>query len=149
MIGPERETMAGLRTGAVYESTLRIRRVSDLFAVPDADPLTEDYQEYCSEAGLEFLAGAVAAQRGLPEVRLTVELPETAITPDLPERLRAGVRRWCRSREVVLRHERLALRWRGLREFAQGVGALFVFQVIARSSRPPATTSCSSPWPTP
>ena len=95
--------------------TLEYKDIGWLFKQPDVSPFSEDFQEYSTTAGLEYLCNEVYANPSLKRVEATVLLPPERITPDLEQRTREAVRRYCLARIRETGQDERALRWRALR----------------------------------
>jgi len=126
-------------TGGI-ELTFALGQPADLFAAPDTDPFSPDYDP---EPVVEKLIGDVGAitlaQRR--RCRLVFMLPADGGHPDGESTIPAALARHCRARIAQLRNERELLRHIGWRELWMGLGllalCLMLSSAISGSALPP------------
>ena len=75
----------------IYETTLYLDTIEQFFSKPDLSPLSEQYREYSSTSGIEYLAKELYAQPKIKEVRVTIVLPADMIAADLEQKTKAAV----------------------------------------------------------
>jgi hypothetical protein len=74
---------------------------------PSVSPFSDDFHDYSTTSGLEFIANELRANSSLKRVETTILLPPEQITPDLEGRTREAVRRYCRARSHTLGQDRV------------------------------------------
>ena len=110
----------------VLHLTLKYADINSLFEKPDVSPFSEDFLEYGTVPGVEYIYNELQANPTLKRVETTIVLPPEKITPDLERRTREAIRRYCVARSWEVGQSERALRWRALRALAI---ALFLFVV--------------------
>jgi hypothetical protein len=112
----------------VLRLTLRYADINSLFEKPDVSPFSEDFLEYGTVPGVEYIYNELQANPRLKRVETTIVLPPERITPDLERSTREAIRRYCLARSWEVGQSERALRWRSLR--ALGF-ALVLFVIYA------------------
>jgi hypothetical protein len=82
----------------VLRLTLRYANIDSLFEKPDVSPFSEDFLEYGTVPGVEYIYRELQANPRLRRVETTIVLPPEQITPDLEQSTREAVRRYCLAR---------------------------------------------------
>ena len=113
----------------VLRVTLRYKNLDSLFTRPDVSPFSEDFEEYGTMPGIEYIYNELQANPALRRVETTVVLPREQITPDLEHETREAVRRYCTARSWEVGQSERALRWRAFRALAVAL-VLFVVYVF-------------------
>jgi hypothetical protein len=114
----------------VLRLTLRYADINSLFEKPDVSPFSEDFLEYGTVPGVEYIYNELQANPTLKRVETTIVLPPEKITPDLERRTREAIRRYyCVARSWEVGQSERALRWRALRALAVAL-VLFVVYVL-------------------
>lgn len=67
----------------VLRLTLRYADINALFEKPDVSPFSEDFLEYGTVPGVEYIYNELQANPALKRVETTIVLPAEQITPDL------------------------------------------------------------------
>ena len=80
--------------------TLRYADINSLFEKPDDSPFSEDFLEYGTVAGVEYIYNESQANPALKRVETTIVLPREQITPDLERSTREALRRYCLASAV-------------------------------------------------
>jgi hypothetical protein len=111
----------------VFRVTLEYRDINWLFSQPDVSPFSEDFHEYSTTSGIEFICNELYANPSLKRVEATILLPPEQITPTLEQRTREATRRYCLARSREMRQDERALRWRALRALTFAVGFFIVW----------------------
>src|SRR5262245_4407414 len=104
--------------------TVPLRRLEDLFAAPDLDPLTPDYARYANKAGVDEIAGVLHVERPVADVRTTIELPADAVDSSAQHLATNALRRYCRVRIADLEQDLRLIRRYGT--WALAIGAVVV-----------------------
>ena len=113
----------------VFRVTLRYGNINSLFEKPDISPYSEDFQEYGTVPGIEYIYNELQANPALKRVETTIMLPPEQITPDLEKSTREAVRRYCLARSEEVAQSERALRWRAYRALTIAL-LLFVIYVF-------------------
>jgi hypothetical protein len=113
----------------VLRLTLKYADINSLFEKPDVSPFSEDFLEYGTVPGVEYIYNELQANPRLRRVETTVVLPPAQITPDLEQNTREAIRRYCLARSWEVGQSERALRWRALRALAVAL-VLFVVYVL-------------------
>jgi hypothetical protein len=116
---------------AVYNVTLRLGDIRELFGKPEIDPFSERFADHSHTSGIEFIADELYSSPSLKSVHATVILPPDTLEPDLEQRTRAAIRRYCRSRLVEKGQAIRAAQGRIGRSFLVAIVALFVLNGMA------------------
>ena len=111
----------------IYETTLYLGTIEEFFSKPDLSPLSEQYREYSSTSGIEYLAKELYAQPRIKEVRVTIVLPADMIAADLEQKTKAAVERYCRARVKALEQEMQGLRKRAVGSTVMAIVSLVIF----------------------
>jgi hypothetical protein len=82
----------------VLRLTLRYANIDSLFEKPDVSPFSEDFLEYGTVPGVEYIYNELLANPRLKRVQTTIVLPPEQITPDLEWRTREAIQRYCVAR---------------------------------------------------
>src|SRR3954463_700499 len=104
----------------VLRVTLEYTDINWLFSQPDVSPFSENFHEYSTTPGIEFICNELYANPSLKKVEATILLPPDEITSDLEQQTREAIRRYCLARSQEMRQDERALRWRALRALACG-----------------------------
>lgn len=113
----------------VLRLTLRYADINSLFEKPDVSPFSEDFLEYGTVPGVEYIYNELQANPALKRVETTVVLPPEQITPDLERSTSEAIRRYCLARSWEVGQSERALRWRAFRALAVAL-VLFVIYVL-------------------
>jgi hypothetical protein len=113
----------------VLRLTLRYANINSLFEVPDVSPFSEDFLEYGTVPGVEYVYNELQANPRLKRVETTIVLPREQITQDLERSTSEAVERYCLARSWEVGQSERALRWRALRALAVAL-VLFVVYVL-------------------
>ena len=113
----------------VFRVTLRYGNINSLFEKPDVSPFSEDFLEYGTVPGVEYIYNELQANPALRHVETTIVLPPEQITPDLEKSTKEAVRRYCLARSWEVGQTERALRWRAFRALAVAL-LLFVVYVF-------------------
>ena len=113
----------------VFRVTLHYGNINSLFDKPDISPYSEDFQEYGTVPGIEYIYNELQANPALKRVETTIVLPPEQITPDLEKSTRDAVRRFCLARSEEVAQSERALRWRAYRALVVAL-VLFVVYVL-------------------
>jgi hypothetical protein len=113
----------------VLRLTLKYADISSLFEKPGVSPFSEDFLEYGTVPGVEYIYNELQANPRLKRVETTIVLPREQITPDLEQNTREAVRRYCLARSWEVGQSERALRWRAFRALAVAL-VLFVIYVL-------------------
>jgi hypothetical protein len=113
----------------VLRLTLRYTDINSLFEKPDVSPFSEDFLEYGTVPGVEYIYNELQANPALKRVETTIVLPPEQITPDLERSTREAIRRYCLARSWEVGQSERALRWRAFRALAVAL-VLFVIYVL-------------------
>ncbi len=113
----------------VLRVTLRYAEIDSLFERPKVSPFSEDYHEYSTLAGIEYIYNELHANPSLKRVETTILLPPEKVTPNLEQRTREAIRRYCLAAAREVRQNERALRWRAWRALAIAL-LLFVGYVL-------------------
>jgi hypothetical protein len=86
----------------VLRVTLEYTDINSLFNQPDVSPFSENFHEYSTTPGVEYIYNELHANSSLKKVEATILLPPEQITPTLEQRTREAIRRYClaRAREM-------------------------------------------------
>jgi hypothetical protein len=112
------------------ELTLPLRSVEHLFAAPELDPFSPEYEMYGEKPGIETIAGVLHAEQGVRHVQAILELPPDTIDAGLERRVAEAIARYCRVKIGELDIELLRLRRYGIRALAIGLVAVLVLNTI-------------------
>jgi hypothetical protein len=113
----------------VLQVTLEYTDINSLFNQPDVSPLSENFREYHTTSGIEYICNELHASPLLKRVETTILLPPEQITPTLEQRTREAIRRYCLARNREVSQNERVLRRRALRALAFAV-VVFVAYVI-------------------
>jgi hypothetical protein len=113
----------------VLRLTLRYANINSLFEKPNVSPFSEDFLEYGTVPGVEYIYNELQANPALKRVETTVVLPPEQITPDLERSTGEAIRRYCLARSWEVGQSERALRWRAFRALAVAL-VLFVIYVL-------------------
>jgi hypothetical protein len=113
----------------VLHLTLKYADINSLFEKPDVSPFSEDFLEYGTVPGVEYIYNELLANPRLKRVETTVVLPPEQITPDLERSTSEAIRRYCLARSWEVGQSERALRWRAFRALAVAL-VLFVVYVL-------------------
>ena len=113
----------------VLRLTLRYANINSLFEKPDVSPFSEDFLEYGTVPGVEYIYNELQANPRRKGVETTVVLPPEQITTDLERSTREAIRRYCLARSWEVGQSERALRWRAFRALAVAL-VLFVIYVL-------------------
>jgi hypothetical protein len=111
----------------LFRVTLRYRDINELFRPPDVSPFSEEFREYSTTSGIEYIANELYANSSLKRVAATVLLPPDQIRPGLEQETRQAIRRYCLAMSHEMEQEERALRWRSWRALALAFVALLIF----------------------
>ena len=114
----------------VLRLTLRYANINSLFEKPDVSPFSEDFLEYGTVPGVEYIYNELQANPRLKRVETTVVLPREQITPDLERSTSEAIRRYCLARSWEVGQSERALRYRAFRALAFAL-VLYVVYVVA------------------
>ena len=106
------------------ELTLPLRSVEHLFAAPELDPFSSDYEVYGEKPGIETIAGVLHAEQGVRRVETILELSPDMIDAGLERRVGEAIARYCRVKIAELDLELLRIRRYGIRALAIGLVGL-------------------------
>jgi hypothetical protein len=113
------------------ELTLPLRSVEHLFAAPELDPFSSDYEVYGEKPGIETIAGVLHAEQGVRRVETILELPPDMIDAGLERRVDEAIARYCRVKIAELDLELLRIRRYGIRALAIGLVAVLALTTLA------------------
>jgi hypothetical protein len=114
------------------ELTLPLRRIDHLFAAPDLDPFSPDYETYGEKPGIETIADVLHAEQGVRQVDTTLELPPDAIDGALERQVSEAIARYCRVKIAELDLELLRIKRYGIRALLIGLVAILVLNALTR-----------------
>ena len=117
-----------MKRNQIYETTLYLGTIEEFFSKPDLSPLSEQYREYSSTSGIEYLAKELYAQPRIKEVRVTIVLPADMIAADLEQKTKAAVVRYCRARVKALEQEMQGLRKRAVGATVMAMVSLYLWR---------------------
>lgn len=121
--------MAG---STIYETTLRLSTLDDLFEAPKLSPFSTDYGLHSGGPALDFIADEIYANSSYRQVRTVFEVPATELERVGDADLGAAIERWADTKRHAIEHDIDATNWRGIRWLAVG---LIAFVVLIASSR--------------
>ncbi len=110
--------------------TLHYTDINSLFETPKVSPFSEDFNEYSTVAGVEYIYNELQANPALKRVETTIVLPPEQITPDLEQRTRGALRQYCLARSREVGQSERALRWRALRALGVAIVLFVVYALI-------------------
>jgi hypothetical protein len=113
----------------VLRVTLQYTNIGSLFDTPDVSPFSENFDEYSTLPGIEYIYNELQANPALKRVETTILLPAEQIKPNLEQSTRKAIRRYCLARSREVGQSERALRWRALRALVIAF-ALFVVYVF-------------------
>jgi hypothetical protein len=113
----------------VLRLTLRYADINSLFEKSDVSPFSDDFLEYGTVPGVEYIYNELQANPTLKRVETTIVLPPEKITPDLERSTTEAIRRYCQARSWEVGQSERALRWRAFRALAVAL-VLFVVYVL-------------------
>jgi hypothetical protein len=113
----------------VLRVTLWYKNIDSLFRAPDVSPFSEDFDEYSTLPGIEYIYNELQANPALKRVETTIVLPPEQITPQLEPSTREAIRRYCLARAQAVGQSERALRWRAFRTLGAAL-VLFVVYVL-------------------
>jgi hypothetical protein len=116
----------------VFRVTLDYKDINWLFSKPDVSPFSDDFHEYSTTPGIEFICNELYANPSLKRVETTILLPPEQITPSLEQRTREATRRYCLARSREKRQDERALRRRALRALMFTVGFFIIWIGVKR-----------------
>ena len=96
--------------------TLRLRRIEDLFAAPDASPFDPDFAPYSFGPAIDYVVAEMQRFPDATTVNLTILLPANALAaePAAEERTREAIGRYARAWSASQEQQRdVGLRRRG------------------------------------
>lgn len=114
------------------ELTLPLRSIEHLFAAPDLDPFSPDYETYGEKPGIETIADVLHAEQGVRQVDTTLELPPDAIDGALERQVTEAITRYCRVKIAELDLELLRIKRYGIRALLIGLVAILVLNALTR-----------------
>jgi len=114
------------------ELTLPLRSVEHLFAAPELDPFSPQYELYGEKPGIETIAGVLHAEQGVRQVETVLELPPDTIDAELERRLTEAIARYCRVKIAELDLELLRIRRYGVRALLIGLVAVLALNALSR-----------------
>jgi hypothetical protein len=88
----------------VLRLTLRYADINSLFEMPNVSPYSEDFLEYGTVPGVEYIYNELQANPALKQVETTIVLPPEQITPDLERSTREASARPIPCKERATGH---------------------------------------------
>jgi hypothetical protein len=116
----------------LLQVTLEYTDIDWLFKEPNVSLISEDFHEYSTTAGLEYICNEVYANPLLKRVEATILLAPERITPDLEQRTREAVRRYCLARVRETGQDGRALQWRALRALMIAIVFFVAYVIVER-----------------
>ena len=95
---------------SVLRLRLKYATINSLFEKPDVSPFSEDFLEYGTVPGVEYIYNELLANPRLKRVETTIVLPPEQITPDLERATTEAIRRYCLARSWEVGQSERALR---------------------------------------
>ena len=114
----------------VLRVALEYTDINSLFNQPDVSPFSENFHEYSTTPGIEYIRNELNAKPSLKRVEATILLPPEQIAPTLEQRTRQAIRHYCFARGQAMRQEERALRRRAWRTLMFAISLLVVWVVV-------------------
>jgi hypothetical protein len=116
----------------VLRVTLEYTDINWLFIQPDVSPFSENFREYSTIPGVEYIRNELHANPSLKKVETAILLPPEQITPILEQRTQEAIRRYCLARAREMSQDERALRWRALRALAIAIVLFIAYAIVQR-----------------
>lgn len=114
----------------IFDVTLRLADIRDLFRESSRTPFDEYYAPYSFKPGIDYIVGELYRHPKAERVNLTVILPPEEITPDLHRQTLNAIQKYSTARAENARQERDKATYKGTRSLVVAGAAFVVLQVV-------------------
>lgn len=114
------------------EIRLPLPALANLFAAPELDPFSPEYETYGDRPGVDVIASRLRNEKPKSRIRAIVELPADAIEPGLEQRATDAVGRYCRLKRQGLERDLRDVTRHGIRALLIGLVAVLILNGVAR-----------------
>ena len=114
------------------EITLPLPALANLFAAPDLDPFSPEYETYGDRAGMDVIASRLRSESPRGRIRAIVKLPAEAIEPGMEQQASDAVGRYCRVKREGIEQDLRDVTRHGIRALLVGLVAVLVLNGLAR-----------------